>query len=63
VLPGLTSDILSLVNRFLPKSGGIGSDQVLGKASHTPLTSSPLTALSQRAARQNNQLAPEEIKD
>lgn len=63
VFPGLTSDILSLVNRFLPKNGGIGSDQVLGKNSHSKLTSSPLTALSQRAAQQNNQLTPEEIKD
>lgn len=63
LFPGLTSDILSLVNRFLPKNGGIGSDQVLGKDSHSPLTSSPLTALSQRAAQQNNQLTPEEIKE
>lgn len=60
LFPGLTSEILSWVNRLLPSSGGIESDRVLGKASHSPITSSFLTVLSQRAARQNNQLTPDE---
>ncbi|GFE71381.1 SDR family oxidoreductase [Chroococcus sp. FPU101] len=63
VFPGLTSDILSWVNRLLPENGGIGSDRIIGKDSHSSITSSLLTALSQRAARQNNQLTPEEIKE
>lgn len=63
VFPGLTSDILSWVNRLLPSSGGIGSDSMIGKASHSPLSTSFLTTLSQRAARQNNQLKEDELKE
>lgn len=63
LFPGLTSDLLSWVNRLLPTSGGVGKESIIGKASHTPITSSFLTILTQRAARQNNQLAPDEIKE
>lgn len=62
VFPGLTSNILSWVNRLLPSSGGVGSDRIIGKDSHSPISDSILTVLSQRAARKNNQLSPDESK-
>ena len=56
LMPGLTSDVLALVNRFLPTSGGIGSARALGHQSRTPTTNSVLEALGERAARELNQL-------
>ena len=55
VFPGLTSDLLSIVNRLLPRSGGIGTDVRTGKESQSPL--SWLTALNEPAAKENNQVA------
>jgi short-subunit dehydrogenase len=61
LFPGLTADLLGLVNRWvLPASGGIGTDRAKGKESQSALSPSWLTALSDQAARQNNQIAPEE---
>jgi NAD(P)-dependent dehydrogenase (short-subunit alcohol dehydrogenase family) len=56
LFPGLTADILGLVNRFLPGPGGIGTARALGKDSQSPLSPSPLTVLNERAAAQNNEL-------
>ena len=54
LFPGLTSALLVWVNRLLPKPGGIGSNRVQGKDSHSPLSPSILTTLSDRAAIRNN---------
>ncbi len=55
VFPGLTADLLGFVNRLLPAPGGIGTEHAVGKDSKA-LTPSWLTALSDRAARRNNEL-------
>ncbi|MDV3002406.1 MAG: 3-phenylpropionate-dihydrodiol/cinnamic acid-dihydrodiol dehydrogenase (plasmid) [Chroococcopsis gigantea SAG 12.99] len=57
LFPGLTSDILKWINWLLPSPGGINDEQLPGKASHSPLSPSPLTALNNRAMRQNNELS------
>ena len=54
LFPGLTADLLSWVNRLLPKPGGIGSERAQGKDSHSTLSPSGLTVLSDRAAQRNN---------
>lgn len=54
--PGLTYDLLALTARFLPGYGGIGTDSAHGWQSETPLTESPLTALTDNAARANNEI-------
>jgi len=56
LFPGATSDVLGLVNRLLPAPGGIGADRARGKDSESPITSSFLTALGQKAAAANNEL-------
>lgn len=55
VFPGLTADLWSVVNRFLPGEGGVGKTPVPGKESETSLTRSKLTAPLQRAAVRNNE--------
>jgi short-subunit dehydrogenase len=52
--PGLTTEILGLVNRTLP-SAGESEEKRKGRDSHTTLTKSPLTALGQIAAKRYNQ--------
>ena len=52
--PGLTTEILGLVNRTLPSAGTSGEKRK-GKDSQNALTKSPLTALGQVAARRYNQ--------
>jgi len=56
VFPGLTAEILGLVNRFLPGPGGIGNKRALGKDSESSLSPSWLTALNERAAVRNNEI-------
>jgi NAD(P)-dependent dehydrogenase (short-subunit alcohol dehydrogenase family) len=56
LFPGLTADILGLVNRLLPAPGGIGTAKREGKDSTSDLAPSWLTALSDRAAERNNEL-------
>jgi NAD(P)-dependent dehydrogenase (short-subunit alcohol dehydrogenase family) len=56
LFPGLTADILGLVNRALPAPGGIGTARALGKDSTSPLTESWLNELTHRAARRNNEV-------
>lgn len=53
--PGLTVDALGVVNRFLPRPGGIGEDQMAGRESGTRLTASFLTTLGRRAERDYHQ--------
>ncbi|MBW3624772.1 MAG: ketoacyl reductase, partial [Armatimonadetes bacterium] len=55
IFPGLTADILSLMDRLLPEPGGIGTEAVRGKESETAVTESFLTTLTQQAAERNNQ--------
>jgi NAD(P)-dependent dehydrogenase (short-subunit alcohol dehydrogenase family) len=57
IFPGLTSDILGAVNRFLPEPGGIGSGRASGAQSESSLAPSWLTALTEKAARENNEMA------
>ena len=57
VFPGLTADILALVNRLLPGPGGIGTEIRTGEESFSKFSPSFLTVLNERAARRNNQVA------
>ncbi|MBY0523876.1 MAG: SDR family NAD(P)-dependent oxidoreductase [Gemmataceae bacterium] len=56
VMPGLTSDVLGAVNRFLPGPGGIGKDGLPGRDSESELAPFWLTAPNERAAEQNNEI-------
>jgi NAD(P)-dependent dehydrogenase (short-subunit alcohol dehydrogenase family) len=56
LFPGLTADMLGLVNHLLPGPGGIGTAQAKGKASQSALSPSWLTALNEQAAEENNQI-------
>ena len=54
--PQLTINLLSIVNRFLPKVGQAeGFDRSTGKESETPLSQSFLTTLGQKAAQMYNE--------
>lgn len=55
LFPEETADILSLVNRFLPTEGGIGTEKKKGKDSQSALSPNPLTVLIEKAALKNNQ--------
>lgn len=57
LLPGTTTDILSLVDRFLPSAGGIGADRATGWASQTDITRSFVNGLGHRAQLEFNQYA------
>ena len=60
LFPELTSEIASLVNQLLPAAGGIGKAKTRGKESQSWLSPSILTALSDKAAAENNELRPNE---
>jgi NAD(P)-dependent dehydrogenase (short-subunit alcohol dehydrogenase family) len=55
--PGLTARLLGLVNRLLPGPGGIGTGRARGAQSQSALSPSGLTALGDRAAVRNNEMA------
>lgn len=57
LLPGTTSDILALIDRFLPAPGGIGHDRATGWESRTAITRSFLNALGHHAEHELNQYA------
>jgi short-subunit dehydrogenase len=59
LFPGLNSTLLGWANRLLPEAGGIGSERAFGKDSHSSLSPSWLTSLSDKAARENNEIATE----
>ncbi|PTX21328.1 short-subunit dehydrogenase [Pontibacter mucosus] len=54
--PGLTTDILALVNAILPGEGGIGKNRARGYESETPLSESWLTERTQKAEARNNEV-------
>jgi NAD(P)-dependent dehydrogenase (short-subunit alcohol dehydrogenase family) len=56
VFPG-SATILSLVERMLPGPGGIGAARLAGKDSTSAVSPSLLTALNERAAVRNNEVA------
>lgn len=56
LFPGGTADLLGIVNRILPKPGGIGRERLTGGESKSNLSPSIVTALNERAARNYNQL-------
>ena len=57
LFPGTTADIMGAINSWaLPAPGGIGTRSVPGRESESPITRSPLTALTDRAAARNNEL-------
>jgi len=56
VVPGLFTEMMGLVNTWLPEPGGIGQQRAKGKDSETGLTQSPLTILTAKAEANNNQL-------
>lgn len=57
LFPGLTADLLGLVNRMLPGPGGIGRKRAKGKDSQSELSPSWLTVLNEKAAERNNEVA------
>ena len=56
VFPGVTADMLGLINRLLPGPGGIGEARARGYESQSDLAPSLWTALSDKAAAQNNEI-------
>jgi NAD(P)-dependent dehydrogenase (short-subunit alcohol dehydrogenase family) len=56
LFPGLTADLLGVVNRLLPAAGGIGTDSAKGIDSGSSVAPSFLTAASDRATVRNNEL-------
>jgi len=54
---GLNSTLLGWANRLLPATGGIGTERAFGKDSHSSLSPSLLTSLSDKAAQENNEIA------
>jgi hypothetical protein len=57
LFPGVTADILAVVNRLLPGPGGIGTAAARGRESQSALSPSWLTALGDEAAARNNEIA------
>lgn len=58
VAPGLTTDLLGVVDRLLPGAGTRPQGRHQGAESHSWLSPSWLTRLGDRAARQYNQMSP-----
>ena len=56
LFPEAAADMLAVVNRLLPAPGGIGRARAKGKESESALAPSVLTALSEWAARRNNEV-------
>jgi NAD(P)-dependent dehydrogenase (short-subunit alcohol dehydrogenase family) len=54
--PGLTSRVLDLVNRALPRPGGVGRARVQGRDSESAVSPSILTTLNEVAAQRLNQM-------
>jgi short-subunit dehydrogenase len=56
LFPEITTELLGVVNRLLPAPGGIGQATAKGEESYSSIAPSPLTALDEKAARENNQI-------
>jgi short-subunit dehydrogenase len=57
LFPEITADLLDLISRLLPEAGGIGEGRAKGKDSTSSWSPSWLTALNERAALNNNEIA------
>jgi short-subunit dehydrogenase len=57
IFPGMTADVMGVVNRLLPAPGGIGTQRMRGAESESSFAPSLLTALGDKAARENNEIA------
>jgi short-subunit dehydrogenase len=57
LFPSVSAAILEVANRMLPNTGGIGSRAALGKDSFSTASPSWLTALNEKAAARNNEVA------
>lgn len=57
LFPGITSDVLGLMNMLLPPPGGIGREVRTGKQSFSSVSPSWITTLNERAAQENNQIS------
>jgi NAD(P)-dependent dehydrogenase (short-subunit alcohol dehydrogenase family) len=60
LFPEVTSQLMGIVNRFLPGQGGIGTSMATGLESTSAASPSILTALVDRASAVNNELEPGE---
>lgn len=56
VFPGVTADLMGVVNRLLPGAGGIGKRRAKGKDSFSSISPSLLTTLNEQAALRNNEV-------
>lgn len=63
LFPGLNTNLFGIINRLLPKPGGIGKERAFGKDSHSPLAPSWATYLSDHAAERNNERPVVEPKE
>jgi NAD(P)-dependent dehydrogenase (short-subunit alcohol dehydrogenase family) len=59
IAPGLTADVLAIVNQLLPSSEGADAPAKLGKESTSGVSPSWVTRLNERAAERNNEVAPQ----
>jgi short-subunit dehydrogenase len=57
IFPGVTADLMGVVNQLLPGPGGIGVRKAKGKDSSSFVSPSILTVLNDRAAVRNNEVA------
>ena len=55
LFPGATAELLAAANRLLPGPVDGSSEAVPGRDAQSPISRSWLTALTQRAARENNE--------
>jgi NAD(P)-dependent dehydrogenase (short-subunit alcohol dehydrogenase family) len=56
LFPGATAEAMSWFNRMMPNEGGIGTETRKGNQSQSEWSPSRLTALTERAARENNEM-------
>ena len=56
LLPELSSQMLALVNQFLPAAGGVGTQRMKGRESTSAWSPSWLTTLNEEAAIRNNEV-------
>jgi short-subunit dehydrogenase len=57
LFPGLTADLMGLVNGLLPQPGGIGTEKAKGYESFSKASPSWATTMTDRAAIKNNEVA------
>ena len=63
LFPGLTTDILAVINRLLPGPGGVGEQAVAGKESESELIPDWLQAMNDKAALANNEMTADEGRE